>query len=126
MASRKFSQINAGILRSRKLAKCNHVEKWAYLCTHFTMQSNYIGIFRYQQVLWEKEAALTGDEFEKVIAKLTSLGLVEFDVEEEMVRVIGFHRQRPPENTSRVISMIKDFEAFVRKEFLFPALCSVA
>ncbi|MEO0569556.1 MAG: hypothetical protein AAF066_17620 [Pseudomonadota bacterium] len=112
MGVRKFAQINASLLRSRKLAKCNHQERWAYVCAHLTPQGNFLGLFRYPLVLWQIDAGMGADELMAAIAKLESVGLIEFDPDEEIVRIVGFHTQRPPENASRVLSYASDLMAF--------------
>ncbi|MEM6890760.1 MAG: hypothetical protein AAF636_21895 [Pseudomonadota bacterium] len=112
MGVRKFAQINASLLRSRKLAKCNHQERWAYMCAHLTVQGNFLGLFRYPTVLWQIEADLDADELSAAISKLVSVGLIDFDHDEEIVRIISFLSQRPPENASRVISHANDLLEF--------------
>ena len=114
MAGRTFAQINCGILRSRKIGTINHAAKWAYLCVHFTPLSAFTGVFTYPSVMWAQDAALSADELNEVIARLVAAKLIEWEAEDEMVRIVGFHRQRPPENASRSFSLIADFEALLR------------
>ena len=114
MAGRTFAQINCGILRSRKIGAINHAEKWAYLCVHFTPLSAFTGVFTYPSVMWAQDAALSANGLKEVIGRLVAAKLIEWEAEDEMVRIVGFHRQRPPENASRSFSLIADFEALLR------------
>jgi len=109
MAARTFAQINCSILRSRKLRGLDHADRWVYLCTHLTAQATFTGIFTYPKALWAVEASLDQKELEDAIVRLDAVGLIEWSPEEELVRVVGVHRQRPPENASRVVGLIEDF-----------------
>ncbi|MCI2399284.1 hypothetical protein [Aliiroseovarius subalbicans] len=108
MALKKFAQINCSILRSKKMADCNHEERWAYLCAHLTPIGSYTGIFHYPLVLWAQDAGTAVDELHGVVNRLCEAGLVEYDHDEELLRIVGLHRQRPPENASRLVSMLGD------------------
>ncbi len=109
MAARTFAQINCSILRSRKLRGLDHADRWVYLCAHLTAQATFTGIFTYPKALWAVEASLDQKELEDAIVRLDAVGLIEWSPEEELVRVVGVHRQRPPENASRVVGLIEDF-----------------
>ena len=109
MSSRTFAQINCSLLGSKKLRQCNHQEKWAYLCAHLSPLSNFRGQFSYPLPLWARDADLTLDEIEECANRLQELGLIEFAPDEEVVRIIGFHRQRPPKNASIMASLVSDF-----------------
>lgn len=109
MAARTFAQINTGILRSKKLKECNHSEKWAYMCAHFTHLGSFHGFFEYPLVLWAQDADMSIDELREAVNRLCDLGLVEYDFEEEYVRIVGVHRQRPPDNASKVMALTSDY-----------------
>ncbi len=111
MGGKVFAQINCSLLRSKRLKECSHVERWAYLCVHLTPLGAYTGIFRYPLVMWAQDAAVPFEEIASMAARLTGLDLIEYDEAEELLRIVGFHRQRPPENASRVISLVGDFYA---------------
>jgi hypothetical protein len=64
--------------------------------------------------MWARDAALSAEELEAVVARLVAANLIEWDPEDELVRIVGFHRQRPPENASRSFSLIADFEQLLR------------
>ncbi len=49
------------------------------------------------------------------MARLCAGSLIEWDPEEELVRIVGLHRQRPPENASRSIDLITDFNELLRR-----------
>lgn len=106
MGARSFAQINSSLLNSKKLRQCNHVEKWAYICAHLTSLGSYTGQFEYPLVLWSRDAHT--DDIEASLTRLTDIGLIEYDFDDEFVRIAGFLRQRPPENASRVVSLIAD------------------
>ena len=109
MAARTFAQINCSLLKSRKMRGLTHAERWAYVCVHLTPLSSFTGVFNYPFVMWRADANLTEDELESAIARLEAAGLIEWDANEELVRIVGFHRQRPPENASRSMSLAVDF-----------------
>ncbi len=111
MSGRTFAQINASLLRSKKIKGCNHSEKWAYICAHLTPLAGFSGQFRYPLAMWSLDADLDLDELGEAIYRLTQIGLIEYDDDEEFIRIVGFHRQRPTENASRAISRVGDFEA---------------
>jgi hypothetical protein len=113
MSGRTFAQINCGLLKSQKMRSLNHAEKWAYLCTHLTTFSSFSGMFHYPEVMWAHDAGITPDELDAVCSRLQAVGLIEYDTAEEVVRIVGFHRQRPPENASRSISLIGDFQSTI-------------
>ncbi len=108
---RTFAQINSSLLRSKKIKECSHSERWAYICAHLTPLSAFSGQFDYPLVMWGQDAGIEPDEMPGVVEKLCEVGLIEFDPDDEFIRLVGFHRQRPPENASRVISLIGDFTA---------------
>jgi hypothetical protein len=111
--AKTFAQINCSILRSKKLKQCKHSERWVYLCAHFTSQGTFTAFFRYPLVMWALDANMEQDDLKQAVERLTSLGLIEYDADEEVVRIVGAHRQRPPENASQVTSMLRDFAAYV-------------
>lgn len=109
MSARTFAQINTSLLRSGKLRNCSHSERWAYICAHLTPLGRFAGQFEYPVVMWAQDACIDTGEMENTIHRLVSVGLIEFDFEDEFVRIVGFHRQRPPDNASKVISLAADF-----------------
>ena len=111
MSGKKFAQINCSLLRSKKFSDCNHLERWAYLCAHLTPLGGFAGQFRYPLAMWSLEAGLSVPELEAAINRLTQIGLIEYDNDEEILRIVGYHRQRPTENASRAIARVDDFEA---------------
>jgi hypothetical protein len=115
MAGRTFAQINCSILRSRKIGTIGHAERWAYLCAHLTPLSAFTGVFTYPSVMWARDAVLSAEEFEDAVARLVAANLIDWEPEDELVRIVGFHRQRPPENASRSSSLIADFEELLRE-----------
>lgn len=109
MAGKTFAQINGSLLSSKKLKQCSHQEKWAYICAHLTPLGNFMGQFNYPLVMWAQDAGLTVEEVAGAAGKLSERGLIEYITEEETIRLVGFHRQRPPNNASQMKSLIDDF-----------------
>jgi len=103
-------------LDSRKMRALTHAEKWAYVSVHLTRLSSFTGVFNYPLVMWARDADLTGDELDDSIERLVEVGLIEWDTEDEVVRIVGFHRQRPPENASRSIGLAGDFSDLLRRQ----------
>ena len=108
MAARTFAQLNCSLLRSRKLRGLSHADRWAYICSHLTTQASFAGVFNYPKALWAIDAVLSQEQLEEAIERLVSAELIEWSDEDEMVRVVGVHRQRPPENASRVVGLLQD------------------
>lgn len=113
MSGKDFAQINSGILRSRKLRVLTHGEKWAYLCTHLTSNGKFCGVFCYPLDTWASEAQLGSVEMSAALEKLVQVGLVEFDEGEELVRIIDYHHQRPPQNASFCGSLFADLKSYL-------------
>lgn len=113
MASRSYAQISCTLPASKKLRRLtNHKSRWAYLCAHLSPLGNYTGLFRYPKAVWADDAALSVSELEEAISELVSVGLIEFDDDEQTVRIISwFHKKNCPENASRMISLVSDYFA---------------
>lgn len=113
MAARTFAQINCSLLRSRKLQGVSHEARWVYLCTHLSQLSSFTGVFSYPAVLWERDADLQGEDFDAAMNELVAANLLEWSAEEELVRVVGCHRQRPPQNASWCVNLVADFDGLL-------------
>lgn len=108
--TKTFAQIEATLPHSRKVRQLNHGQRWAYLCAHLTPLGGFIGTFRYPKSVWADDAGLTRDEVEIAIEELVSVGLIEYDYEDEFVRIIAwFLKKNAPENASRMASFASDF-----------------
>jgi hypothetical protein len=108
--TKTFAQIEATLPHSRKLRQVDHKQKWAYLCAHLTPLGGFIGLFRYPKSVWADDAGLQASELEAAIQKLTGVGLVTFDHDEDFVRIVGwFLKKNAPENASRMASIAGDF-----------------
>ncbi len=110
MPSRTYAQIECGLPNSKKIRRLDcHKSKWAYVCAHLSSFCTYSGVFQYPQHMWAHDAGLSSSEVEQAIAKLADAGLVEFDPEEEFVRIVGwFRKKNGPENPNRATSIIRD------------------
>ena len=112
--SRSYAQINCSLTRSKKLAKLqDHKHRWAYICAHLSDFCNFSGMFRYPQIAWADDADLSVTELRRAIDDMCDVGLIEYDEDEETVRIAGwFHKKNCPENASRMIGMVADYEGF--------------
>jgi hypothetical protein len=112
MANRPFGQIECSLLKSKKMRALNDNDaRYAYACVHLSELGNYSGFFRYPKIMWADDACLTLSRLDDVISNLTEVGLIEYDHEEQLVRVVAwFHKRNAPENASRMQSLIADYQ----------------
>jgi hypothetical protein len=69
-------------------------------------------MFRYPVSVWADDAALSVPELEACIEELVRVGLIEFDTEEQVVRIVAwFHKKNCPENASRMISLVREYQS---------------
>lgn len=113
MPGRTFAQIECSLTGSRRMrGLSDHKTRWAYMCAHLSDFATYSGMFRYPRHMWAHDAVLTMEELDAAIAELVEAGLIQFDPDEEIVRIVGwFHKQSGPDNRNRVVSVIGDFSA---------------
>lgn len=113
MTGRSYAQINCSLLRSKKLAELtDHKHNWAYISAHLTEFCTFNGMFRYPQVVWGVDSRLGAVELTEAICELCRVGLIEYDFDEEIVRITSwFHKKNCPDNASRMISGIRDYQA---------------
>ena len=111
MSSRPFAQIDCTLAQSKKMRSLKSSEaRYAYVCVHLSDHGSYTGMFRYSKIVWADDACLSPDALAGAIDDLVSNDLIEFDHDEQLVRVIGwFHKRNAPENASRMQSLIADF-----------------
>ena len=111
MTGRNYAQINCSLTRSKKLAALqDHKHKWAYLCAHLSDFGNFLGLFRYPMTAWCDDAGLSRDELTGAISEMQSVGLIDYDHDEEIVRIVSwYHKKNCPENASRMIGHIGDY-----------------
>jgi hypothetical protein len=112
MAGRKFAMISSGLLQSKKVrALKNNDARWAYLCIHFSELSNYQGFFRYQKSSWASDAFVSVKKLNEIILDLETNNLIEYDHDEELVRVIAwFYKANAPANASVMGGHIRDYQ----------------
>ncbi|AGI66994.1 hypothetical protein OAN307_c13010 [Octadecabacter antarcticus 307] len=110
MTSRTYAQIECSLKSSKKVkGLTNHATLWAYLCAHLSDYSTYTGLFRYPLPMWAYDAQLEIPDLELAIAELTRAGLIDYDPEEQFIRIVGwFHKRSGPDNPNRVDSVIAD------------------
>ncbi len=109
--SRSFAMLSFSLTSSKKIRSLkSDSSRWAYICAHLSELSNYSGMFRYPLSIWASDAGQSLEQIPDCIADLTGAGLVEYDMEEEIIRIISwYHKKNAPENASRVISLIGDY-----------------
>jgi hypothetical protein len=108
--SKTFAQIESSLPHSKKLRQLNHEERWAYICAHLTPLGGFIGMFRYPLTIWADDADMTVSELNAAIDKMTDVGLLSFDEDDDFLRITGwFLKKNAPENASRMASIAADF-----------------
>lgn len=110
MPSRTYAQISCSLKGSKKIrGLSSHKTRWAYTCVHLSDYCTYTGLFRYPQHVWAHDAQMTLEEISDSISELTESGLIEFDTEDDFIRIVGwFHKRSGPDNPNRVESIIND------------------
>lgn len=113
MTSRPYAQIECSLTNSKKLrGLSSHSGRWAYLCAHLSDYCTYSGLFRYPSVIWAHDAQIDPDSLSSVVSELVEAGLIEYDPDEEFVRIVGWHHKRSgPDNPNRVDSIIADLSS---------------
>jgi len=111
MANRNFAQISCTLTSSKKIrGLSSDGSRWAYICAHLSELGNYAGLFRYPVVIWASDVGKTIDEMKTYIVELEAAGLIEYDFDEEIIRIVSwFHKKNAPENASRVTSLSRDY-----------------
>ena len=111
MAFRSYAQINCSLTGSKKFRQLNTAgSKLAYIVAHLSDQANYLGYFKYPKVVWAYDCDLSISILDIVIRDLVTVGLVEYDHEEELIRIVGWYKKKnAPENASRAIGVMKDY-----------------
>jgi len=113
MPGRLFAQIECSLTGSRRMRSLSdHKTRWAYICAHLSDFATYSGMFRYPRHMWAHDALLTMEELDAAISELVEVGLIQFDPDEEIVRIVGwFYKHSGPDNRNRVVSVISDLSA---------------
>ena len=111
MSGREFAQIDVSLLSSKKMrALQSNDHRWAYICTHLSPLGNFRGLFRYPLAVFAEDARLSRDDIKTTINDLRETRLIEYDHDEEIVRICGwFYKRNCPQNPSTAQSMLKDF-----------------
>lgn len=111
MTARRFAQLDCTLASSKKIRRLkNGSHKWAYLCAHLSPIGSFRGIFRYPLSVFADDAQMTSDELKIAIDDLVACNLIEYDCDEELIRIVGwFRKKNGPENSSFAIGMITDF-----------------
>ena len=113
MTSRTYAQIECSLTNSKKMRGLSeHAARWAYLCVHLSDYCTYTGLFRYPAVIWAHDAQVNPDGLADVTSELSNAGLIQYDPDEEFIRIVGwFYKRSGPDNPNRVDSIIADLSA---------------
>ncbi len=110
MPARTYAQIECSLKGSKKIrGLSSHKVRWVYLCAHLSDFATYTGVFRYPRPMWAYDAQLDPDGLDDAIAELIEAGLIDYDAEDDFIRIVGwFHKRSGPDNPNRVQSVIAD------------------
>ncbi len=110
MANKAFAMISTTLPYSRKYRTGSILAKLVYNHLHYSGATNYLGIFQYQDVVLAHEIDITTDALEGALVELETNGLIERDVDIEVIRIIGwFHKANGAANASHANKLITDF-----------------
>lgn len=111
MAGRWFAQIDCSLLQSKKFTDLSGAApKFAYICVHLSVFGNYSGIYQYPISAFAHDVGVNEIELKAIILELTNSQLIEYDYDEEIVRIVGWHRQvTGSANASMARSRISDY-----------------
>ena len=111
MTSRYFSQISFKLMNSPKVRKLSSNDiRYLYISLITNPFTTYIGIYQMRPDILTDFACLKAKQIEPSLIELINAGLIEYDFNSEMVRLIGwFDNVNGPANASVSIRMIKDF-----------------
>lgn len=130
MLGRPYAQIDCSLKDSQKFRSLSSAEaRFAYLVIHLSDLSSYLGMFQYRKINWAFDANVEADRLEEIIAELTSVGLIEYDHDDEIVRVEKwFYKRSGPTNRDRIIGLTRDYERsnFANKRMLSHSVAEFA
>lgn len=110
MARKDFAMISTTLPYSRKYRAGSVLAKLVYNHLHISSSMNYLGVFRYQDVVLAHEIDITLDELEAALKELADNSLIELHKEYEVIRIIGwFHKANGATNASHASKLINDF-----------------
>lgn len=126
MPSRTYAQIECSLTSSKKLrGVSSHKTRWAYVCAHLSDFGTYTGLFQYPRHMWAHDAQLASDELDSAIEELVTAKLIQFDPDEDFIRIVGWFQKRSgPDNRNRAFSVMMDLSGL--EALPVDMLCSAA
>ena len=125
MANKKFAMIDTSLPYSEKYRRCSVLEKLVYNHLHYSSLTNYIGCFKYRSIILADEIDISPSELEGALANLEANNLIERDLNDGIIRIIGwFRKANRATNASHAMMLIKNFKEidFYELEILFRAI----
>lgn len=112
MAVKYYAQIDFDLFSDPRFrALSSNDVRFIYLTAQCSKLSNYIGLFRYPVEVWSYDANVKPLEVEAAIEELSACGLVDYDFEQQVLRLIGwFYSLYAPENGNQMKGHIKSFQ----------------
>lgn len=108
---KEFAMISQSLLTSRKFNSLDdNTHRLAYIFFH--LKANYSGVFSYRVAELAIDLKSDYATAENAIMALIDAGLIEYDIDEELARIVGWYKMaNSPRNKSQLISQINDLEA---------------
>lgn len=109
--ARIYAQIQNSLTSSKKIRRLSSdSSKWAYLAAHLSDLGNYAGLFCYPKTIWAYDVMKSPDQMDDIIKDLIRVNLVEYDFDEEVVRIVAwFDKKNAPDSANRMIGLMKDY-----------------
>jgi hypothetical protein len=110
MTGRKFAIVNCSHFESPKLdiLSSNDVRMVLFVA-HCSRQNNAIGLFHFPLELWVKLARVELDTLKEAISELREAGLIEYDFDRNLVSILGWFQNKPPNNPKEASGIISVF-----------------
>ena len=108
---KKWSRILQSLPHSQRIrALPDAAHKWAYVCIQCSNFGNFHGQFFYPVQALAMDVPTDPDTAREMIDALTDAGLIEYDHDEQYVRLTGYHSKgNPPDNPSTVTNRCREF-----------------
>lgn len=84
----------------------DHRARWAWLSAH--LRADFLGLVEYPISLWSADAEINQANMSPIVEALVKARLIDWSPDYDMVRIIGFIKQRPPANASVAKGLCQD------------------
>lgn len=113
MAGKTYAQIGCGIAHSKKVrALASDTSRWLYICIHTSPMAGWAGMFSYPRAIMAHDIDTDVKTLDGHLEDLRAAGLIEYDNDEEYIRLTGWHRKHNGiSNASQCAGRISDFES---------------